>query len=183
MKNIICVKELTKCHCCNMKGFFCLTPSGGDFETCPCCGKDDFLNVAHGYYKPIKTHDFFTNEVKYTYPPTKYDFLQEDEYDNDMRNTFKFCDSCNIIFELGCMHSARGCTDNVYNCHFISKWKNKVTNEEYKGMPQFENSEDWFNNVNNVEVLEMYCPHNGNKCKNTTYEIKGTLCDTNITKK
>jgi hypothetical protein len=178
MKNIICIKGLSNCSYCHMDGFFCETPSGSDYHTCPCCGKPDFKYL-------VTSEARFTKRLNLTNTEqlTKYDFLKKEEYDDDMRNTFDFCDSCNIIFELGCTHSSRGCTDDIYNCHFISKWKNKVTNEEHNGMPQFENSDDWFDNVNSVEVLEMYCPHNGNRCKKTHYEITSLPCNINITKK
>ena len=122
--------------------------------------------------------DFLNNSVNYKICPEKYDFLFEDEFDNDMRNAYRYCNDCNIIFELGCMHNIGGCTDNVYNCHFIKKWKNKVTNIEYEGMPMFDDEDDWFNNVNNVEVLQMYCPHNNNKCKKSFHENNYT-CNIN----
>jgi len=150
MKNILSVNSVYQCIYCNLNGFFCYTPDGADFETCPCCGKDDFLNT-----------------ITYKDYPTKYDFLFETEFEDDMRNKYRYCDSCHIIFQLGCMHYNGGCTSNVFNCHFIKKWKHKVNNIEYKGMPIFDNEDDWFNNVNNVEVLQMYCPHNKNKCKNS----------------
>ena len=154
MKNITCVKSLQNCYSCKLKGFFCLTPNGADFETCPCCGHNDFLNTCVNYKKQ----------------PTKYDFLFEDEFENDMRNKYKYCDFCKIIFELGCYHYIGGCTDNIYNCHFIKKWKDQDKDIIYEGMPQFDDSEDWFNNVNNIEVLQMYCPHNNHKC-NKGYPI------------
>lgn len=154
MKNECCVNNINNCSYCNQKGFFCDTPLGGDYITCPCCGNFDFLS------------SYINNENS-----TKYDFLFEPEFDNDMRCTYTYCDDCNIIFQIGCEHCNRGCTDNVYNCHFIKKWKHKITNIEYDGMPKFDNVDDWFNNVNNVDVLQMYCPHKNNKCKKTCYEI------------
>ena len=155
MKNTCYVNNLFKCWFCQQKGFFCYTPEGGDFETCPCCGRNDFLNTSVNYKE----------NPKYKENPTKYDFLFEDEFQDDMRLIYKYCDFCKIIFKLGCIHYNGGCTSNVFNCHFIKKWKHKDTNIEYEGMPLFDDDEDWFNNVNNVEILEMYCPHNNNKCK------------------
>ena len=148
MKNTLYVDKVQNCYSCKLKGFFCYTPQGGDFETCPCCGNYDFLNAS----------------VNDENGPTIYDFLLEDEFDNDMRNVYSYCNHCNIIFTLGCDHYNGGCTDVIYNCHFIKKWKNKITNIEYEGMPKFDDKDDWFNNVNNVEVLEIYCPHNHVKC-------------------
>lgn len=147
MKNGSFVNKLQSCHYCNLTGFFCYTPSGADFHTCPCCGEYDFLSNECNYK---------TNE--------KYDFLYEDEYENDMRYIYKYCKYCKIIFELGCMHYNGGCTDNVFNCHFIKKWNHKVSNIVYDGMPIFDDEKDWFENVNNVEILTMYCPHKGHKC-------------------
>lgn len=155
MKNITCVNGLQCCVYCELKGFFCYTPEGADFGTCPCCGKYDFVNASVNYTKT-----------------SKYDFLYEDEFENDMRNLYKYCEFCKIIFKLGCRHCIVGCTSDVFNCHFIKRWKHKVTNIEYEGMPQFDDSNDWFENVNNVEVLEMYCPHKGDKCKNSSYPVK-----------
>jgi hypothetical protein len=154
MKNIVCVNQLQKCGRCEIKGFFCYTPYGGGFTTCPCCGENDFLNTLHH----IQRDD-------------KYDFLYEDEFDNDMRNLYSYCKNCKIIYELGCDYCYVGCTDGIYNCHFIKKWKHKKTNIEYEGMPMFDDENDWFDNVNNVEILNMYCPHKGSTCIKTIYKI------------
>lgn len=97
-------------------------------------------------------------------------FLFEDEFENDMRYLYAYCSHCNIIFKLGCLHYNGGCTSNVFNCHFIKKQKHKDTNIEYEGMPKFDDKDYWFNNVNNMEVLKMYCPHNNNKCKKSSRE-------------
>jgi hypothetical protein len=151
MKNIVCVFQLQQCNYCKMSGFFCWTPDGADYHSCPCCGKNDFLN-----------------EVG-LYPDTKYEFLFEDTSEDDMRTMYRYCDKCNIMFNIGCSHAVAGCTSDVYNGHFIKQWKDKTTNIVYNGMPQFDNAYDWFDNANNVEVMEMFCPHNNNKCKKAPY--------------
>ena len=133
------VNSMHECFSCGLQGFFCETPDGADYNTCPCCNTFDF------------SHE-------------KYDYSHETC--NDMRNMYSYCSKCKIIFELGCIHHVGGCTSNVYNCHFIKKWRNKVTNIEYDGMPLFDSDDEWFNNVNDVEVLQMWCPHKNNKCVN-----------------
>jgi hypothetical protein len=151
MKNTLCVDKVHFCYHCKFNGFFVSTPQDGDFTRCPCCAK----------------HDFLSDTLNYTNSPTEYDFLFEDEFENDIRIAFNYCNDCNIIFQLGCVHykGPKGeCGSNIFNCHFIKKWKHKVTNIEYEGMPKFDDKDDWFNNATNVEVLEMYCPHNNNKC-------------------
>jgi hypothetical protein len=50
-----------------------------------------------------------------------------------------------------------GCTSDIYNGHFIGKWRYKE--ETYTGMPQF-SSLDEFKNIN---VLEWICINNGMK--------------------
>jgi hypothetical protein len=95
-----------------------------------------------------------------------------------MRRIYNYCDKCNILFELGCTHCVVGCTSDVYNGHFIKQWTDKTTDIVYDGMPQFDNVDDWFDNANNVEVLEMFCPHNNNKCKKSRYPATdGFNCD------
>ncbi len=155
MKSVQSVPKLQKCTFCELNGFFCRTPCGADYITCPCCGQYYFLNA------------YCNNK----YSNHKYDFLFDEEYDDDMRNEYNYCNTCGIIFETGCFHLNGGCTSNVFNCHFIKKWKDKLSNIEYDGMPFFENEDDWNQNVNNVIVLQMYCPHKGHVCKNTPYPI------------
>jgi hypothetical protein len=158
MKNATTVNKMHYCYHCKLKGFFCSTPFGADYETCPCCGGYDFLgNVTD----------------------TKYDFLYDAENVHDIRKKYNFCTRCNIIYTLGCEHSDWGCTDVIYNCHFIKKWKNKVTETIYEGMPLFDNIDDWFNNANNVEVLELYCPHKNAACSKTRYTTN-FACNLNI---
>lgn len=154
MKNIVCVNKLQECIKCKLRGFFCYTPEGGVHHTCPCCGTYDFMSYG-------------INDEKHS----KYDRSIEDNA--DMRNSYYYCNLCKIIFDRGCEHAREGCTDGVYNCHFIERWKDKTTGIEYDGMPQFDDTDDWYNNVNNIEVLQMHCAHNGALCEKTLYKIDG----------
>ncbi len=166
MKNTTNVDKIYYCYNCNLKGFFCYTPEGADFETCPCCGSKDYLN-------------YIVNIMNRGGLSSRYDFLfDDDDNSDDMRIKYKYCDDCKIIFCLGCTHRLSGCTDSTFNCHFIKKWKNKNTGIIYDGMPRFDDTDDWFNNVNNVEILELYCPHNGVKCSNEGYNFT-TNCNLN----
>ena len=162
MKNISYVigNELQECKGCKLKGVFSYNLNGGSFQTCPCCGKNDFLN----------------DTIKYKKNPTKYGFIFEDyddyhdeydndKYQNDIRIKYRYCNFCKILFDSGCIHYIAKGSDDVTNGHFIKKWKNKITGIVYQGMPQFDNEDDWLINANNVQVLQMYCPHNSNKCK------------------
>lgn len=162
MKNIMMmINNLQKCNFCKLNGFFSCTHNGVSACTCPCCGKFDFLN-----------DDTCINDT------SKYNFLFELEFDeNDIRVNFMYCSSCKIIFELGCVHNNGGCEECVFNCHFIKKWKHKITNIEYEGMPQFDDENDWFNNVSNIEILQMHCPHNNNYCNNSYYAETNNKCE------
>ncbi len=151
------------------EGLFCYTPDGADYVTWPYCGKDDHFNT---YVNNPKNYDekYYdkTNNEKHT----KYDFLFEDEYENDMRRTHNhnFCANCKILFQIGCMHAEFGCTDGVYNGHLIKRWRDKNTNIEYNGMPIFDSVDDWFNHANDVEVIEIFCSSDGARC-NRGYKI------------
>ena len=166
VKNIQHLQGVQKCRPCNMNGFFCYTPSGADYNTCPSCGRNDFLNF----------------ESRCT---DQYDFLfLDDAYEEDNRYKYQYCQLCKIMFEVGCMHAAQGCTDNVYNAHFIKQWKfdkeycskQNLDNVIYEGMPQFEDVDEWFNIANNIEILEMYCPHDGNHCLKGYYKNPEKRC-------
>lgn len=154
MKNIRIVNQMQECDGCGLEGFFCYTPNGADYFTCPCCGESDFIG---------------TEEEENSVNTCKIERKFNDN--DDMRFKYSYCNHCGIIFSLGCTHSDRGCTDNIFNCHFIAKWKNKITNVEYDGMPKFDDDIDWYDNVNNVEILQMHCPHDGKICKKTKYPI------------
>lgn len=155
MKNISCECNMKlRCYLCKVIGFFCYKPEDGEYVSCPCCKENDYLSRI--------------------YVEETHDFLNEDEYVNDMRNFYNYCETCRILFEVGCTHIRVGCSCDVYNAHFIKKWTDKTTNVIYDGMPQFDNNDDWFHNVNNVEVLEMYCPHKDGKCAATSYPIDET---------
>jgi hypothetical protein len=124
---------ITECDSCDLRGFFCYTPDGGDYNTCPICGGDDYLNDAD-------TTDWV-------------------ETDDDNRRHFPFCANCKILFGLGCTHAENGCTSSCYNGHLVGKWLDKTTGEIFIGMPEFDSIEDWTARANDVQVLEWVCPN------------------------
>lgn len=157
MKNVSCVNEVQKCYKCNLSGFFCYTPHGADYYTCPCCGEYDFVN-GHSRHNSLVTK-------------VEIDILEIDNDYGDVRVDYFYCNKCHIMFKLGCTHNRIGCTDDIFNGHFIKKWKHKVTNIVHEGMPMFDDERDWYDNANNVEVLQMYCPHKNNKCNNNRIDF------------
>lgn len=136
MRNITNVPSMQSCTCCNQQGFFCYTPDGADYITCPCCGLSD---DEHRHW--------------------------DDDYEegHDLEE-FHYCKQCKIMFKVACIHRMLGCTSSVYNCHFVKRWKNKITGEEFFGMPEFNDFNDLKENEKNVEILELICPHNGAVC-------------------
>ncbi len=65
-----------------------------------------------------------------------------------------FCDKCGIVFEpFGCEHR-----DDVYNSHLICKYK--YNDDIYDGMPVFESLDELIQELNNIVVLQLYCPNN-----------------------
>ncbi len=80
MKNIVCVKQIQKCFLCNTPGFFCTTPNGADYTTCPCCGNSDYLT------EPTDTNiDELWRKID-----------EECQDDNDMRTNYLYCVRCGI---------------------------------------------------------------------------------------
>lgn len=143
MRNIELADLFTriKCFKCNTNGFYCETPQGADYNTCPLCGHHDFYQGSYIYNK--KLHE-------------KYFGLNIDDNEEDYLK-YSFCEKCKIIFDVGCVHGSNGCTDNVYNGHFISKYK--YNNVEYIGMPQFDSIDEWFNEMPKIEILKWCCPN------------------------
>lgn len=163
MRNTKNVYNTYKCFACDMKGFFIETPCGADYYTCPCCNKYDFL---HRIMNKLEDDN-------------KYEkIFFDDNCDNDLRCSWSYCDTCKIIFEVGCMHYNGGCTSNVYNAHFIKKWKMKDSDIIFEGMPAFDNSDEWFDKANNIIILEKWCPHLGNKCKQGY--SNNSICDAHV---
>lgn len=162
MKNTVMLYNLQKCISCELKGFFCYSSDDGNNVKCSSCGNGDFLNSN------------LNNE--------KYQFLFEDyKFDHDMRNLYKYCNFCKIIFDVGCLHNNNESTNVTYNCHFVKKWIDNTTKITYDGMPEFDNEHDWFDNINNIKILEMYCPHKGNKCSKTDNKTN-EKCNSNNSK-
>jgi hypothetical protein len=107
-------------------------------------------------------------------------YYESDGDGEDMRFSYYFCDKCRIMFNKGCKHSELGCTDDIYNVHFIKKWKDKTTITEYDGKPEFYYFDDWYENANNVEVIETFCLQKNFKytksCSMNAYDLNCDLC-------
>jgi len=148
MKNLIKLNTLAKCYSCNKNMFVCYTPNGADYKTCPLCTRGDFYNLCNE-----------EEDKKYF-----------EKYVNDNDNIYtqyNFCKFCKIIFKLGCIHAQEGCTESCYNAHLISKYKYK--DETYDGMPQFDSVDEWYNELNNIIILNWICINNSLKCNKASY--------------
>ena len=153
MKNLVQLNTLSSCSWCKTSGFFCYTPDGADYHTCPLCTTNDFLRSTK-----LQQYDEF------------YDEHCDDEWDN--RIAFSYCASCKIMFDVGCVHAVNGCTSNVFNGHLISKWQDKTTMEVYTGMPQFASTDEWFERATDVHVMDMVCINTASNigyCKHSSY--------------
>ena len=149
MKNITSVASSVKCPGCRLNGYICFTPNGGDYTTCPLCN--------YGQYGSSREYDerYKMNTI-------------DDEDEDDLRN-LAYCEGCRIIFDMGCIHAEEGCSASYLNGHMIGKWKYKTKEEIYIGMPQFDDLADWYNHVNDIEILGWVCPNNGVHCDKAGY--------------
>ncbi len=125
---------------CNCKGYFCQTPNGADYTTCPFCDGSDYCYL------------------NYNKPNVEKKFAEVDKKDNYSHPIYEdFCDSCGILFRAGCRHQANGCTGDIYNAHVIRKWKYIPSNDIFIGMPGFESVDEWLKEIDNIEVLDWIC--------------------------
>jgi hypothetical protein len=154
MKNLTHLYKVDYCILCGLKGFFGEVSMGRCGESCPCCGYRHFLDW--------KESEYYKDQMDLN-----------DKY--DMRNKFFYCSPCGIIFQLGCLHyssspySPHCGEEDIKNAHFIKKWRYAGNDCVYLGMPHFDNPEEWFNQANLVEVLEMYCPNKNVQCSKSRY--------------
>jgi hypothetical protein len=105
-------------------------------------------------------------------PNEKYYFTDK----GDIRLSLSFCPSCKIMYKIGCLHNI---DQNAYNGHLISKWIDLTTNEEYCGMPQFQDENEWFEKANNIKILEFVCPNGSLACHNKKSGICHDIIDMN----
>lgn len=150
MKNANYIETICKCYMCEKPGFFCTTPSGVDYTTCPLCrtGNDELTEY-------------------------QLDCLEQLEYTLTVDNSFssELCPVCLILYDTGCIHSHVGCTADVYNGHIISKWRHCTTGFIYDGMPQFDSIQEVMKCGKDVEILEITCLNNEFHCTKTYHPI------------
>ncbi len=119
---------------CSCTGLFSWSPDWSPLDTCPYCG-----------------------ELEASVPSTH-------RYTNTMNNK-SYCTTCNIIFDsAGCEHAHYGCSSSCYNVHLIGKWLHVPSGIIYTGMPQFNNIDEWYTDMDKVVILEWTCPNNGIRC-------------------
>jgi len=153
MKNVTQFNTKQYCYNCKKDGFYCYTPCGADYRTCPLCdSSDDFLGESEEHQKRFE------------------DLLNNYNSDDDIRTDNLFCTRCRIMYKLGCTHAANGCTDDTYSGHFIGKYE--YNGNLYIGMPQFDSIDEWFDHANEIKILEWICPNNGIVCTKAYYPIE-----------
>ncbi len=155
MKNANHIETIVKCYRCELGGFFCETPAGGDYTTCPLCSYGDYTHIDQKCYDYVNSLD-----------------------DNDIHAQYEFCPTCLIMYDIGCTHAENGCTDCIYNGHVIARWRDKTSGHVYDGMPQFDTVEEWVADANKVEILKMVCLNNGHHCTNAHYPHSRKCDDT-----
>jgi hypothetical protein len=167
MRNTLNVPSTYYCFSCNLQGFFVETPNGADYYTCPCCSGSDFL---HDVLDRKQYHKLYDKLLK-MFEEYDNDAIDEKSDKYDLRMEWNYCAQCKIIFKCGCTHRVLGCTDDIYNAHFVKKWTLKDSDVSFEGMPTFDDEYDWFENINKIQIVKEYCPHIGSVCKNNKHPI------------
>jgi hypothetical protein len=93
-------------------------------------------------------------------------------YDDEYVGEYPYCNNCNIIYDICCIHKNNGCTESTYNTHLIGEWEYK--GEKYIGTPQFENINERNMNIKEIKILKWFCPNNGKICSNAL--LKSDRC-------
>lgn len=163
MKNLIEINNIVTCYSCNQNGFFCYTPDGADYNTCPLCTNYDYVNSTYMFDKPLHDKYFLEHDDNDISGINAY-FPVSDEQQNEC---FNYCGSCKIVFIVGCRHACNGCTSCCYNGHLIGKWSYK--GEQYIGMPQFDSIDELVNEGKHITIIEWFCPNNGLHCSGGSY--------------
>lgn len=161
MHNITTIICNRSCSSCRETGFFSATPGGGDHTSCGVCG--DYCEAD----KTLSKMNLSSEEYK----SIRADRSAGDDGVYKNKRLLNYCSKCRILVFLGCTHGVFGCTDDIYNTHFISEWVNKKTGEKFSGMPQFDDNQDWFDHVNDVQILKYYCPNKNSICPNSYDDV------------
>lgn len=90
--------------------------------------------------------------------------------DADFESDLCWCSNCYIVYDLGCKHANNGCTDDVYNAHLITLYKDIRSGVQYSGVPIFKTKEELYN-LKYVQVLEFICPNEGKICEKTSNPV------------
>lgn len=167
MKNLIEIRNAVSnssfrndCYRCNKTGFFCYTPQGADYHSCPLCGAYDYMHDTIDHSDSQEAKDL----------EAVYDADHANNVGVDMRVINFFCGNCRVFFDTGCVHACNGCTDNCYNGHLVGEWRYKSLSQVvYTGMPQFDSPNEWFECANDVEILKWVCPNRGMHCTHGSY--------------
>ncbi len=93
--------------------------------------------------------------------------VKDNYYKDDVFEDYEFCDRCGIIFDIGCAYEVRGCTSDIYNGHFIGKWRYK--DQIYTGMPQFASLDELHSEIADIEILEWICINHGAYSDSTVF--------------
>jgi hypothetical protein len=167
MRNIKTLPADVKCIECKKGGYFVYVEDNwATARTCPCCGRGDIVGGSDGRFQSgEKPYVCFQKMFDRDYPELVKDGKIRKFYDEKvhyLRKTY-FCPYCKILYYEGCVHAENGCSASVYNGHFVKKWSWR--GEVYNGMPQFDSINEWYNEIKNVEVMEVGCGNNGLHCE------------------
>ena len=155
MKLIDLPKKGIDCWRCKRNIFQVTTPNGADYYTCPLC--DGTSYDLYGY-DDAYDHDFITDAPAY-------------------------CETCNILFGIGCTHAVNGCTNDIYYASLVH-----VNDNNNIKIPQFDNSDEaklyYKENVGSIKWLCL-CSGNckNNQCTKATYPNRDTVdchCEINL---
>jgi radical SAM protein with 4Fe4S-binding SPASM domain len=128
-------------------GYLAVSDLGGDYLSCPYCGKHDAYSTFGVSLKNVDKYKELSSKIEST--------IYNDNNDNDY--WFNYCHECKLTFVCGCKCDR----DLAHNAHIISKYM--FNGDIYEGQPFYESIDEWLELSDKVTVLEWCCPNNGKK--------------------
>jgi hypothetical protein len=113
-----------------------MTPSGGDYITCPNDHSISETFYDYDIYFGAKDPSFIC----------KFCLINDPDCTkcvNEQLPIFSYCEKCDLFFKLSHTYQCNGCTDDWYFYEYISKFTYK--GKEYSGMPKLKLN---FNGIN-----------------------------------
>jgi len=135
LKPLLSIHSKSKCNLCDIP-FIIETPCGADYTSCPTCAWDPGAGTPNARY-----HNHYKDDPL---------------YDNPLYEDCLFCFKCKIIFQMGCSHAVKGCTDDIHHTMFYVPKELEIINFSDIQIPVFTSYDDAYAFLKDPETIGKY---------------------------